>query len=181
MFIDAFDFMWRSIRFSDNSKINHKVVCGYDPLFKVSYPLEIMTKRITGVWTAINHVTIDESMIKYIDRDVKYFQYMPKNTIKHVIKMFAICSSLSTILLYLKVYVGQEDDSDSTALGFFDRLVKEAGITNARGRTLYTNNYCTLMAIDKHIFNKYGWTIVGTIIPTEKKSRADHHIPLLKL
>ena len=37
------------------------------------------------------------------------------------------------------------------------------------------------MAQAKHMFNKYGWTIFGTIIPTDKKSRDDHDIPLLKL
>ena len=59
--------------------------------------------------------------------------------------------------------------------------MKEAGITSARGQTLYTDNYYTSMVLAKHIFNKYGWTIAGTIIPTDKKSRADHDIPFLKL
>ena len=37
------------------------------------------------------------------------------------------------------------------------------------------------MALAKHIFEKYGWMIVGTITPTDKKSRSDHDIPFLKL
>ena len=31
------------------------------------------------------------------------------------------------------------------------------------------------------MFDKYGWTIVGTIVPTAKKSREDEDIPFLKL
>ena len=58
--------------------------------------------------------------------------------------------------------------------------MKEAGITGARGRLLYTENYYTSIALAKHMFNMYVWTIVGTIVPTGKKSRADHGIPFLK-
>ena len=36
------------------------------------------------------------------------------------------------------------------------------------------------MALAKHMFNKYGWKIVGTMVPTYKKSRANHNIPFLK-
>ena len=53
-------------------------------------------------------------------------------------------------------------------------------VTHLTHRTLYTNNYYTLMALAKHTSNKYGWTIVGTIIPTDKNSRADHDIPFFK-
>ena len=31
------------------------------------------------------------------------------------------------------------------------------------------------------MFEKFGWTIVGTIVPTDKKSRADEDVPFLKL
>ena len=58
--------------------------------------------------------------------------------------------------------------------------MKEAGITSARGRMLYKNNYYMSMALDEHMFNKYGWTIVGTIVQTDKKSRADNYIPFHK-
>ena len=57
--------------------------------------------------------------------------------------MFSICCALSTILIGFKVYVGQEDDSDNTALGICEGLVKEAGLTSDRGWTLYTENYYT--------------------------------------
>ena len=33
----------------------------------------------------------------------------------------------------------------------------------------------------KLMFEKYGWTIVGTILPTDKKSCEDEDIPFLKI
>ena len=36
---DTFEFMWRNIQFYDNEKIKRKSVSGYNPLFKVIYPL----------------------------------------------------------------------------------------------------------------------------------------------
>ena len=138
---DVFEFMQRNIQFSGNSKIKQKDVCGYNPLFEVSHPLKIMMKGMRGVLTARKNVTIDESMIKNRGRAITYVQYMPAKPIKHDIKVFDICCALSTILLGFKVYIGQEDDYYNTALGIFDELVKEAGITSARRRTICTDNY----------------------------------------
>ena len=47
-------------------------------------------KDMRGVWTAVSHVTIENSMIKFMGRAVTYVQYMPIKTIKNVITVFAI-------------------------------------------------------------------------------------------
>ncbi len=57
-------------------------------MFKVRYPLDIIGKGLRKVWTAGQHVTIDESMIKYCGRAVAFVQYMPAKPIKHGIKVF---------------------------------------------------------------------------------------------
>ena len=132
------------------------------------------------VWTDINRVTIDKSMINYMGRAATYVQYMPAKLINHDIKVFSICCDISAIVLGLKVYVGQEDDYDNTALGMCDELVKESGITSFQRRTLYTDNYYTPKALHKHIFNEYGWKIVGTIVPMNNNSRVDNDITFLK-
>ena len=62
MLRDMFDFMRRNIHFYDNSRINQKGVRGYDLLFKVSYPLEIIMKGMKVVWTSKTHVTINNSI-----------------------------------------------------------------------------------------------------------------------
>ena len=85
------------------------------------------------------------------------------------------------MILAFKVYVGKEDDTNGTAVGICNELCVCAGLTESRGRVLYTDNYYTSVKLAKHMFNEYGWTIVGTISPTDKKSRADEDIPFLKL
>ena len=97
----------------------------------------------------------------------------------HGIKVFDIYCAFYAIILGLKVYISQEDDYDNTALEFCNDLVKEAGLNSFIGRTFYTDNYYTSVALAKHIFNEYGWKIVGNIVPTYKKSRADHYITSL--
>jgi len=100
---------------------------------------------------------------------------------KHGIKVFALCCKLSAVILSFKVYVGKEDTSDGSAVGVCNHLIKDAGLAEQRGRVLYTDNYYTSVKLAKESFEKYGWTIVGTISPTDKKSREDEDIPFIKL
>ena len=181
MTAQGYEFMRRFIHFSDNSKRKPKTVCGYDPLFKVRYPLDVLMKGMRGAWLAGKHVTIDESMIRYMGRAVTYVQYMPAKPIKHGIKVFALCCGFTGVLLSFIVYTGGEAKTDNTTLNVCDKLCISAGITKERGRVLYTDNYYTSVKLAKHMFEKYGWTIVGTISATDKKSRQDEDIPFLKL
>ncbi len=75
----------------------------------------------------------------------------------------------------------KDKKTDGTAVDVCDRLVNEAELTGPRGCTLYTDNYYTSVKIAKHLFEKYRWTMVGTIVLTDKKMRGDHDIPFLKL
>jgi len=86
---DAYEFLRRNLHFTDNYKQQPENSEGYDPLFKVRYPLDIIGKGMRKVWTAGQHVTIDESMIKYCGRAVAFVQYMPAKPIKHGIKVSA--------------------------------------------------------------------------------------------
>ena len=61
---------------------------------------------------------------------------MPEIPTKNGINVFAICCAFSTILIGFKFYVVQEDYPNNTALGIFDELVKESGITIDIGRML---------------------------------------------
>ena len=121
-------------------------------------------------------------MIKYCGRAVAFVQYMPAKPIKHGIKVFCVCCAVSGIMLAYEVYCGNKDKkTDGTSVQVCDRLVKETELTRSRGCTLYTNNYYTSIKLAKHLFEKYRWTLVGTIVPTDKKTREDHDIPFLKL
>ena len=83
---------------------------------------------------------------------------------------------MSALILLFKVYVGKEDDSNGTAVGVCNDLVVNAGLPEQRGRVLYIDNYYTSVKLAKHMFEKYNWTIVCTISPTDKKSREDKDI-----
>jgi len=109
---------------------------GYDALFKVSYALDTMMKCMWKLWIAVKHVAIDDSMIRYMGHAVLYMQYMPGKPIQHSITIFALCWAFSAVILSFKVYVGNEDDSDGTAVSVCDDLIKDAGLTGPRGRVL---------------------------------------------
>lgn len=85
------------------------------------------------------------------------------------------------MILAFKVYVGKEDNTDGSTVAVCDQLIVGAELTKAWGQVLYTDNYYTSVKLAKHLFIKYGWTICGTITPTNKKSREDDDIPFLEL
>ena len=69
---DAYIFMRQCIHFADNSTRKEKGEIGYNALFKVSYALDEMMKGMQKSWTAGRHVTIDESMMRYMCRAIRY-------------------------------------------------------------------------------------------------------------
>ena len=153
---DAYVFMRQYIHFADNATRKSKGEIGYHAFFKVKYALDIMMEGMKKSWTAGKHVTIDESMIRYMGRAISYVQYMPAKPIKHGIKVFALCCAFSAVILAFKVYVGKEDETDGTAVGVCNDLCIDAGLTESRGRVLYTDNYYTSVKLAKHMFNEYG-------------------------
>ena len=68
-----------------------------------------------------------------------------------------------------------------SALQVIDRSLLGANLTSSTGRKLYVDNWYTTMDLAKHLYEQYGWTIIGTMTPTDKKSRSDHDVPFLKL
>ena len=179
--LEAYEFMRSFIHFSDNANWVDKGTTGYDPLFKVRYPMSLFMKGMRKAWVAGKHVTIDESMIRYAGRAVSYVQYMPAKPIKYGLKVYALCCACSAVLLAYQVYVGKENEADNSAVAICHRLCSEAGITKERGHVLYTDNWYTGMELCKQFFERYGWTVVGTITSTDKKARADEDIPFLKM
>jgi hypothetical protein len=107
---------------------------------------------------------------------------MPVKPIKHGIKVFCVCCAILGVIVAYEVYCGNKDKKiDGTAVDVCNRLVKQTELTGPRGRSLYTDNYYASMKLAKHLFENYRWTMVGTIVPTDKKTREDHDIPFLKL
>ncbi len=57
---DAYEFLRCNIHFADNTLQQPEGTNGYDPLFKVRYPLDAIGKGLRKVWTAGKDITIDE-------------------------------------------------------------------------------------------------------------------------
>ena len=107
-------------------------------------------KGMRMAWIPGNHMTINESMIRYMGRAVSYVKYTPKKHINHDIKLFALCYCYTVVLLLFIVYVGEEDDSDNPNLKVCDKLYVDAGITLVGVRVLYTDNYYMPVKLAKH-------------------------------
>ena len=107
---DAYEFLRRNLHFADNYMHQPEGSEGYDPLFKVRYPLDIIGKGLHKIWTAGQHITINKSMIRYCGRAVSFAQYMPAKPIKHGIKVFCVCfcCAFSGIMLACEVYCGKK-------------------------------------------------------------------------
>ncbi|KAL3815360.1 hypothetical protein ACHAXA_002144, partial [Cyclostephanos tholiformis] len=155
----------------------------FDPLVKVRYALDAIQEGLLKVtWSARKDIAINESIIKYMGRAIAWVQYMPAKLIKHGIKVFCVCYAASGIILVYKVYCGKGDKkTDGTVISLCDNLLQKASLTDAQGRTLHADNYYTSMSLVKHLYNKYRWNCIGTIVPTEKNDWASHDLPFHKL
>ena len=60
-------------------------------------------------------------------------------------------------------------------------MLDEIGLLLTRGRVLCTDNWYTSVSLAKDLYENYGWTMLGTIVPTEKKKRTGEDIPFRKL
>ncbi len=107
---------------------------------------------------------------------------MPKKTIKHGVKVFAVCCAYSAVLLGFEVYTGAENNvTVNSALAVVLCLLQTAQLTLVRGRTLFTDNWYTTMELASTLFVKYGWQFCGTMVQTDKKGRSGDDVPFNKL
>ena len=102
---------------------------------------------------------------------------MPAKPIKQGIKVFCLCCAVTAVMLAFEVYCGKDNNkTENTTVDNCERLIHEAGLVRnvtggvIRGRTIYSDNYYTSVKLAKHLYENYQWTLVGTIVPTEKTS-----------
>lgn len=177
----CFTFPHQFIHIADNNKWKKKAVEGCDGLFKVRCVLDEIMKGWHCAWVACEKVTIDKSMIWCIGCTIEFVQYMPCISIKHRIKVFAICCSVTAVLFESEVYTGKDTGTAATAIAIVERLIVQSKLTSARRRTLYTDNWYTSVKLAKVLFERYGWWFCGTVVPTNKHSCQDEDVPFQKL
>ena len=179
---DSFKNCRRFIHLSDVITPNRRVTSGYDPLSKIRYVMKKIMSALRSGWIAGKKVTIDESMVKYCGRAVSFIQYMPKKPIKHGIKVFALCCAYTGYLLGYEVYLGKDTETnENSALAVVDRLLVNADLVTAKGRVLYADNWYTTLRLAKHLYEKYCWLFVGTVVPSDSKDRNDNSVPFRRL
>lgn len=127
-------------------------------------------------------ICVDESMIKYKGKYVRFVQYMPAKPIKHGIKVFALCCSYTGYLYSYIIYTGKDNvEGLHTSVDVVKQLIELAGCTGVLGRILFTDNYYTSLEVMKFLLCTYGMLMVGTYALTNKKSRTGSDFPFAKL
>ncbi len=92
-------------------------------------------------------MSVDQSMIKYMGRFVFFIQSMPAKSIKHGIKVYALCCAYTGYLYVFKVYTGKGGTADGSPKRVILRLLHEVGLTGSRGGILYTDNLYNSLAV----------------------------------
>jgi hypothetical protein len=90
--------------------VTEKNAPGWDPVGKIRWLLDALTKNYQRLWNPSPFLTVDECMISYNGRFCSFKQYLPLKPISHGIKMWALADSVTKVILKLEVYVGKEGE-----------------------------------------------------------------------
>jgi hypothetical protein len=94
--------------------------------------------------------------------------------------VFALCCSYTGYLFSFEIYTGKDDRTVGSAKAIIERLLLAAAVTGV-GRILYVDNWYTSIDVIKHVWQAFGFLVVGTMVLTKKKSRAADDFPFAKL
>ena len=175
---NAFRFVRQYIHFADNRRNTNKK---NDPLYKIKQVIAKITVKLNLAWNANIDLSVDESMIKYKGRAIKFVQYMPRKPIKHGIKVFALCDAETGYLLAFEVFTGEH--AGGSTWDIIERLIIQSGLQNETGRRLFMDNYYTTMKVVTKLYEKHGWVCAGTVVQTKKKAskREKNDFPFTKI
>jgi len=167
-----FEQISRFIHFVDNSKQKRRGQRGWNPLQKIKPFIDKMMSRFRLGYIIGQFLTVDESMIRYKGKQIKFVQYMPAKPIKHGIKVFCLCCAETGYMYGCWVYCGKENDRASPT-EIIERLLAQDSdlLGRSNGRVLYTDNYYTSEELIRHMYAIYGMFVVGTMKLTKKLSR----------
>ena len=79
-----------------------------------------------------------------------------KKTIKHGIKVFALCCAYTGYLLGFEVYFGKDAETNgNSALQVVDRLMNKADLIHQKGRIIYADNWYTTTRLATFLYERY--------------------------
>jgi hypothetical protein len=179
---DAFLFLCRMLHFCNNSEISVQTDGHFTPMCKVGNVSRVLMDGLRTCWDASDQLTVDESMIKYKGKAIRFVTYLPLKPIKHGIKVYAIVCAYSGVLLGELVAHGRSLTKEKgVKVRIVSDLIQQTGHQKYVGVTVYGDNWYTSGDLQHHLWEKYRWYYVGTQNLTEKYDRKEDDFPFAKM
>ena len=99
---DRFDLIWRYFHLQDNTVQPAET----DALWKLRWYIDHLVNNFKDTYIPDEHVTIDESMVKFKGR-LAFRQYLPSKPTKWGVKVWSLCESNTGYTWNLQVYTGR--------------------------------------------------------------------------
>ncbi|KAI0216626.1 hypothetical protein LSAT2_031377 [Lamellibrachia satsuma] len=115
---DRFDSIWRYFHLQDNTVQPAEP----DALWKLRWYIDHLVKVFKDVYIPDEHVTIDESMVKFKGR-LAFRQYLPSKPTKWGVKVCSLCESSTGYTWNFQVYTGRVAGQQEHGLSY--RVVTE--------------------------------------------------------
>lgn len=179
---NRFEQIKRHLHFVDNNRLPSKGHRRWNPLQKVKSIIDKLLKRFRGGYVMGEYIAVDESIIKYKGRQVKFIQCMPNKPIKHGVKVFSLCCGETGYFHGAWVYCGKDFDN-ALPVEIIDKLLMQDPefFANSASCTLYSDNYYACNELMEMLFTKYNMFSVGAVSLTKKNSRASDDFAFHKL
>lgn len=168
MSLNRFSWLLGNFHLSDNNMMPRRDSPEYDKLYKVRSYLNILSSTFETHYNPTEHISIDESMIKFKGRST-FKQYMPKKPIKRGYKVW-IRANESGYISEFQIYTGKVD---STETGLGKRVVKDLTSKLGPYHKVYFDNYFSSVELVKDLQERNIYAC-GVI---QKKRK---HLPKLK-
>jgi hypothetical protein len=110
---------------TDNKKMSPRTSNKYSKTYKVDEFLEILQNNFKKNYTLGEHVSVDESMIKFKGR-CSLKQYLPKKPIKRGFKIWTLADSTNGYVYDFRIYKGKDANrTTSQLLIYFNTYIKK--------------------------------------------------------
>jgi hypothetical protein len=149
---DGFFLLCRMIHFSNNNKAPLPSDNDFSLMCKIGIVSKVLMDGLRKYWDAGDRLTVDESMIKYKGKAIKFVTYLPFKPIKHGIKVYAIVCSYSGVLLGEVVAHGRSLTKEKgVKVRIVSDLIQQTGHQMYVGVTVYGDNWYTSGDLQKHL------------------------------
>ena len=177
---NRFEHHRRFIHFENNSRLPAFGAQNWSPIQKIKGFMDFVMSNMQRAWTLGQKICIDESMVKYTGRAIKFIQFMLKKPIKHGIKIFALCCAYTGFCYGWQVYTGKSDaePEDASVVALVIRLIRDVCfLGGVSGRILFTDNFYSSIKLACKLWTDFRMLFIGTFTLTTKGSRTKDDFP----